>query len=154
MPFDGSRPARANVRWTLETAVALAVARMTIYKGSIIAELRICPRNVFTARPKRGRSCHGASICSTGLCLRALGLVPDIDLTLRGLKIGWVVRIKKPSRMVARFFQGRQFTHIALVGNGCLVPDLGQVAAFRGTKVCPRACLHAPRGTCSEQEHY
>src|SRR5580704_11182187 len=29
MPFDGSRPARTNVRWTLETAVALAVARMS-----------------------------------------------------------------------------------------------------------------------------
>jgi hypothetical protein len=29
MPFDGSRPARANVRWTLETAVALAVTQMT-----------------------------------------------------------------------------------------------------------------------------
>ena len=118
----------------------------------MIAGQRICPRNVCIARPQRGRLRRGASIYLTGLCLRALGPVPDIDLTLRGLKIGWVVRIKKPSRVVARFFQGRQFTHIALAGNGCLVSDVSQVAAFRGAKVCPAACLHGPCGTCSEQE--
>src|ERR1700681_427187 len=57
---------------------------------------------------KLGRSPRGASVYSAGLCLWAFGLIPDIDLTLRCLKIGWIERIKKPSRMVARFFQGRQ----------------------------------------------
>ena len=86
--------------------------------------------------------------------LRTLGRVPDIDLTLRGLKISWVVGIIiKRSRVVARFFQGRHFAHIALVGNWCLVLDLSQVAAFHGVQVGPCACPHAPHGTCSKQQH-
>ncbi|MEA3116140.1 MAG: hypothetical protein QOG58_5939 [Caballeronia sp.] len=43
--------------------------------------------------------------------LRACRLTPDIDLTLRRLKIGWVVRIHGPFRVVARLFQRRQFIH-------------------------------------------
>src|SRR5580698_3798735 len=93
-----------------------------------------------------------AQCVSVGLRLLAFGLIPTIDLALRRLQIGRIVRIEAPRRTVAGFLQRRQFADVALMCQGRMVPERGEVAALRWAQMRARAFLHAARGTTGEQE--